>query len=196
LGSSYSGALYDFEVVEQGAFFTHILIENFELWQVGLLALALRDLNSGHLRLGSGTSRGMGFVTVEVLRAEVHYTGLLSRDADDTRQLRNRYGSFCLECGSARRLYGMADLLSEEEAKRYGMKRQGAVEVMMEADRIRSEGIDVQIILKSQRTPDEQCHEVFFAACVQRLVSEAEARTPAGAQGNEPDSAVSRGEEE
>lgn len=59
-----TGALYDTEVVVDGAFDVKIQGENFSLWQVGIILLALSDLNAGMVQIGGGKSRGMGTVTV------------------------------------------------------------------------------------------------------------------------------------
>jgi len=48
-------------------------IENFALWQVGLLALALRELSEGRVRLGWGTHKGLGHVRPKVTRIDVRY---------------------------------------------------------------------------------------------------------------------------
>lgn len=172
LGSSYPGALYDFEVVERGAFLTRIKVENFELWQVGLLALALRDLDAGRLRIGLGTSRGMGFVKAEVQTTEVRYTGLLIEN-NGTRLLRNRAGEFALEREEYRLLYGVAELMGDE-ASDYGMRADSPVEIPLDGERIHDEGVEVSVLLKSPEFPDEEPLQQFFAACVERLRQQAE----------------------
>jgi len=172
LGSSHSGALYDFEVVERGEFLARIKLENFELWQVGLLALALRDLNAGHLRIGFGTSRGMGFVKADVQRAEARYIGLLVNSNGGERQLRNRNATpFPLEHGEQRLLYGVAKLMGSE-AEAYGMKSNGAVKISLDADRISGEGVEVSVLLKSPESIDLNPLHQFFRACVERLQQE------------------------
>jgi len=66
---------FDLEVALEGQFETHIRLTNFERWQVGLLALALRDMAEGRLLLGYGKSRGLGRVKVHFGRLEVAYPG-------------------------------------------------------------------------------------------------------------------------
>ncbi len=61
LGSVAHGP-FDFEVVTQGKFKTTIHLRNFELWQLGLLALVLRDLEAGLVPIGFAKSRGLGEV--------------------------------------------------------------------------------------------------------------------------------------
>lgn len=68
-GAAHGGALYDLEVVPAGAcFFGDVAIENYQGWQLGLLASALDELNDGFAQLGSTKSRGLGVVSVAVTR--------------------------------------------------------------------------------------------------------------------------------
>lgn len=181
LGSSHAGALYDFEVVEQGVFRASIRVENFELWQVGLLHLALRDLNEGHLRIGLGTSRGLGFVTARVHKAELRYTGLLEENGKDDRRLRNRNAAALpLQQGGKHFLYGVAELLGPE-GKPYEMHGRGAVAITIDPDRVRGQGVEIMVSLKLEEDPDPKDGEPLgplgqvFTACVERLRQEAEA---------------------
>jgi CRISPR-associated RAMP protein (TIGR02581 family) len=57
---------FDMEVALSGVFGTRLLLENFEAWQLGLLALALRDINAGLVRIGFGKNRGFGEMAVRV----------------------------------------------------------------------------------------------------------------------------------
>jgi CRISPR/Cas system CSM-associated protein Csm3 (group 7 of RAMP superfamily) len=66
---------FDMEVAIQGAFETQLKLINFELWQVGLVALALRDLAEGRLPIGFAKSRGLGQVTATFQRLEIAYPG-------------------------------------------------------------------------------------------------------------------------
>ncbi|HIE52051.1 MAG TPA: hypothetical protein EYP85_09855, partial [Armatimonadetes bacterium] len=77
LGSSAKGALFAVEVVTGGCFPTQITLENFELWQLGLLALALRDLEAGQIPMGYGKSRGMGNLGAAVTSVTVEYPGFV-----------------------------------------------------------------------------------------------------------------------
>jgi CRISPR/Cas system CSM-associated protein Csm3 (group 7 of RAMP superfamily) len=54
---------FDQEIVPAGvSFWGEIAIENFQMWQFGLVARAIDELDSGFARLGSGTTRGLGEV--------------------------------------------------------------------------------------------------------------------------------------
>lgn len=66
LGSARNKRLFDQEVVVDGRFDGRILLRNVQLYQLALVLLVLRDLGEGYTQLGSGTSRGNGFVTVDL----------------------------------------------------------------------------------------------------------------------------------
>jgi CRISPR-associated RAMP protein (TIGR02581 family) len=97
-GSVAGGALFQLEVVTSGEFKTKIAIRNFTVAQLGLLALALRDLKLGRVGVGFGKSRGLGHVTLAWGMLTVRYT---------------------CPPEDKRRLDGVAYLL-DEEAGKYG----------------------------------------------------------------------------
>jgi CRISPR-associated RAMP protein (TIGR02581 family) len=68
LGSVKQGqGPFDHELVPAGvAFFGDIALENYQVWQLGLLATAFDQLNDGIAQLGSSKSRGLGVVAVAV----------------------------------------------------------------------------------------------------------------------------------
>lgn len=54
---------FDQEVVPPGvSFWGEIALENYQLWQLGFIAQALEELDSGFVCIGSSTTRGMGQV--------------------------------------------------------------------------------------------------------------------------------------
>lgn len=66
LGAAKRGFKFDFEVVPAGATFgIHIVVENAEEWEVGLLLLALKAMERGELPIGGKTSRGLGWGKLE-----------------------------------------------------------------------------------------------------------------------------------
>lgn len=81
---------FDMEVALEGQFRTSLRLFNFELWQVGLLALTLRDLDEGRLRIGFSKSRGLGAVRVTLEELEIGYPGQFTADGRDFGQ--NLYG--------------------------------------------------------------------------------------------------------
>jgi len=66
---------FQLEVVTRGAFQAQLTVRNFQLWQVGLLAVALRDVANGYVPLGFGKSRGLGKVALTYQGLEVSYPG-------------------------------------------------------------------------------------------------------------------------
>ena len=68
-------------MVTRGAFQATLTLENVELWQVGLLAVALRDLGTGLCPIGFGKTRGLGRVVVTYNALEVAYPGRFERQA-------------------------------------------------------------------------------------------------------------------
>jgi CRISPR-associated protein Csm3 len=66
LGSVKNGP-WDSELVPAGVhFWGDVALENYEVWQLGLLVRAFDELNDGFAQLGSGKSRGLGVVRVTV----------------------------------------------------------------------------------------------------------------------------------
>jgi CRISPR-associated protein Csm3 len=89
---------FDMEVAVAGSFQTRLFLENFEAWQLGLLALTVRDMNEGLVKIGFGKNRGFGEVSVkieqialgfarEIPPTEVHGIGMLVEETE-----RHRYG--------------------------------------------------------------------------------------------------------
>lgn len=66
-GGVQKGALYEYEVVEEGTFLVHITLKNYELYQMKLLLLVLRDMDDGFVTLGAGATSGNGRMRTEKL---------------------------------------------------------------------------------------------------------------------------------
>jgi len=76
-GGAAGKALYDMEVVPPTTRFgTSLYLRNFELWQLGLLAFVLRDMEEGLVKMGTAKSRGLGRVRAEVHDVQLRYLGL------------------------------------------------------------------------------------------------------------------------
>ncbi len=60
---------FEMEVAVSGTFEGQLVLENFEIWQLGLLALALESMNQGLIKVGFGKNRGFGEVAVTVQEA-------------------------------------------------------------------------------------------------------------------------------
>jgi CRISPR-associated RAMP protein (TIGR02581 family) len=69
---------FEMEIVVDGAFMGHLFLENYELWQLSLLALALESMNQGLVKVGFGKNRGFGEVTVTVTEVQVEESGFPS----------------------------------------------------------------------------------------------------------------------
>ena len=75
-GGSFKGALFNLEAVSPGVEFqTEIRLRNFEGWQLGMLLLAVQDMEDGLVRIGSGRSRGFGSVTASVSEVTINHLG-------------------------------------------------------------------------------------------------------------------------
>lgn len=66
---------FQLEVVTRGEFATRLTLRNFQLWHVGLLAVALRDLGEQRVPLGFARSRGLGRVGLNYDCLEIDYPG-------------------------------------------------------------------------------------------------------------------------
>jgi CRISPR-associated RAMP protein (TIGR02581 family) len=77
------GAKFDFEVEENAVFkFEDIIIRNFDLWQLGLLAYVFQDFEDKLIKIGFGKSRGLGKVSGKVEKLEIIYYGSRKPDAN------------------------------------------------------------------------------------------------------------------
>lgn len=66
---------FTMEIVTRGTFRAMLSLRNFQLWQVGLLAVALRDIGAGRVPVGFGKSKGLGKMGLTYDHAEVAYPG-------------------------------------------------------------------------------------------------------------------------
>jgi CRISPR-associated RAMP protein (TIGR02581 family) len=69
-GAAQRGALYDFEVVEEGSFKAEIFLKNYELYQLQLILYVLKDLHEGYVSLGAASTRGNGRVEIRDVAIE------------------------------------------------------------------------------------------------------------------------------
>ena len=106
---------FSYQVCVEGSFQTKIHLKNFTLAQLGLLGLALRDLDEGWFGIGFAKSRGMGTVRVEYEWAVVDYPGCLVDEANN--QIRLLGSPLVWPRGS---LLGAGEFLTPEEAGKYG----------------------------------------------------------------------------
>jgi CRISPR-associated RAMP protein (TIGR02581 family) len=75
-GGAARGAKFDLEVMPAGVSFrTEFDLVNFEAWQLGWIAYVVRDLTEARLRVGAGTSRGLGRVRGHLESVDLSYVG-------------------------------------------------------------------------------------------------------------------------
>jgi len=102
LTNAVSAGPFDMEVVVQGTFDGAIILENFEIWQLGLLALTLQAANEGLVRVGYGKNRGLGEVEFTVTSAVL--------------DMAKKSGI------SQNELWGIGAFISDDERKLYGLR--------------------------------------------------------------------------
>lgn len=73
---------FQLEVVTRGVFQARLTVRNFQLWQVGLLAMALRDMADGRVPIGFAKSRGLGQVTLTYRELQISYPGQFGQASD------------------------------------------------------------------------------------------------------------------
>lgn len=61
--------LFEMEIVVSGSFRGYLTLQNFEVWQLGLLALTMKAINDGLVKIGFGKNRGFGEVKLKVTQA-------------------------------------------------------------------------------------------------------------------------------
>lgn len=93
---------FEMEVLVAGTFSGSLVLENFEVWQLGLLALTLQALNEGMVKVGFGKNRGLGEVHLQVKRAVLEMArknGIAPSElwgvgafVDEDEEERSRYG--------------------------------------------------------------------------------------------------------
>lgn len=92
---------FEMEIAVAGAFKGHLVLENYEIWQLGLLAMTLEAMNQGWMKVGFGKNRGFGEVDVMVKEAQVD-----EAIGDDTVQ---------------NGLRGLAAFVTQDERDAYGL---------------------------------------------------------------------------
>jgi CRISPR-associated protein Csm3 len=101
-GTSAGSALFEAEVVSGGTFYGEANLTNYQLWQLALLGLIIRDINSGLLRLGSAKARGLGRIKITINNIEFQQYGVLSSSGQELR------GIGCLDQETVNH-YGLAE---------------------------------------------------------------------------------------
>lgn len=94
---------FEMEVAVSGSFSGQVILENYEIWQLGVLAAAMESMNHGLLRVGFGKNRGFGEVRVKINNASVEEIAPV-KDRDSLRGL----GRFVRD-DEEREKYGLAE---------------------------------------------------------------------------------------
>lgn len=82
--ATHAKAKFDLEAVSSGVEFeTTVYLRNFECWQLGMILQVVRDLEDELIRVGSGTSRGLGGVKGAVDQVEISYLGLPQKEVKE-----------------------------------------------------------------------------------------------------------------
>jgi CRISPR-associated RAMP protein (TIGR02581 family) len=105
---------FNYEVCTEGEFRTTIHVKNFTVAQLGILALALRDLEAGRVGVGFAKSRGLGQVKARLDSLVVRYP---------TSQRRSNVIAVLgtgREAGQDDQILGLGCFLLDEERKDYG----------------------------------------------------------------------------
>ena len=148
LTNAVAAGPFDIEVLVQGRFRTALVLENFEAWQMGLLALTLLAINDGLVKLGFGKNRGFGEVSMTVEQAVV----VLAKKPD---LLRNA-------------IWGVGAFVDEGERQAYGLR---------EADRLEElpEGAETDLAVFVQRTYDREAWQRVAEKAIESLTQVLEA---------------------
>lgn len=91
---------FEMEVAVSGTFEGRVVLDNFEIWQLGLLTSAIIAINQGLLKIGFGKNRGLGQVNISIKSAAVEEIAPIKADTT---------------------LRGLGDFVKEEERHRYGL---------------------------------------------------------------------------
>lgn len=100
---------FQFETVTRGQFQGTLTVRNFTTAQLGLLGLALRDLQAQRVSIGFAKSRGLGRIKTSVDRISLRYpAGELLETADGQRIVQDDH------------IAGVAAFLNQDEVQGYG----------------------------------------------------------------------------
>ena len=101
---------FEMEVVVSGDFKTKIYLENFEIWQIGLIALVIELLNKELITVGFGKNKGFGRIEVKVQKVKINFAKSLSSNE----------------------IYGIGKISKKEEREKYGLTEYDAITVDVE----------------------------------------------------------------
>lgn len=112
-GGVKSGATFQNMVLENCSFESKIVIRNFELWQLGLLAYVLRDLEEEQLSIGFGKSKGFGKVTGKIENLILkYYSAPVQKIQNSDNPDEKNENEFILQ--------GLSEISSDADNEKYG----------------------------------------------------------------------------
>jgi CRISPR/Cas system CSM-associated protein Csm3 (group 7 of RAMP superfamily) len=121
---------FDMEVLVSGTFRGALVLENFEIWQLGLLALTARAVNEGMVKVGFGKNRGLGQVRLGVRRVIAEMAKRKEIGPDQ--------------------LWGAGAFASEDDRDRYGLRSDDGLDGLPAVD-----GKDLGILLRREYTGEQ-----------------------------------------
>ena len=124
-GGAAKRALFNLETVTKGEFKTNIYLKNFELWQIGLFGIALRDIKHGLVRIGFGKARGLGEVEIKINNLLIRYFG--TQIKENGLELLGRNTTLPIVENSSTNFYGVGKLSIDEPS--YGFDPEDSTKV-------------------------------------------------------------------
>lgn len=114
---------FNFQVVTAGEFNTRIVLKNFTIAQLALLALVIRDFDEQRVGIGLAKSRGLGQVNMKVKRIEIRYPTAVVED-DHLRMIgKGNQSNQSIE----KNVVGVGELISDAES--YGFPSPDSVNI-------------------------------------------------------------------
>ncbi|WP_437600243.1 RAMP superfamily CRISPR-associated protein [Sorangium sp. So ce590] len=144
-GGASRGVKFEMEVLTQGAFRARMRLENFEDWQLGLLALLCRDLEDEMISIGHATTRGLGRLKGLVERLDVMYIVPPTKHQLDEK-----------------RVHGVGSLLEDDERRLYGFVNDDHFSLK------RAPALKPQGVRRVQSFADAEVRRTFFDDAIAR----------------------------
>lgn len=108
-------ANFSLQVLSRGTFTSSLRVRNFELWQLSLALISLKDFLNGFVRIGYGKSRGLGKVKGMISKASLYYFGNNLPEENEIK--------------------GIGAFLKEEEASSYGYNREDKISAHLDKEK-------------------------------------------------------------
>jgi len=173
-GGAKPGAKFDLEAVTaETTFSTMIHLRNFEIWQLGILFVIIKDLEDELIYLGSGRSRGLGKITAQISeQAERAHQGGVVLSTIRTSQA---------EPEAVQEIWGLGRWLPAKERELYGTKRNDTVR-LPSSQPYSQDGIRNLLALKGEmlQTLRKDCIDHFITSMREWQTTTSESSHAAG----------------